>query len=68
MIEAEDNEYFEIPYVHPIFFCGLPIAEATEKELASLDEDSTLGPDFLFFVFFLRAEQIHILAATSTYE
>ena len=47
MIEAEDNEYSEIRYVQPLFFCGLPIVEATEKELASLDEDSALGPDLV---------------------
>lgn len=45
VIDAEANEYSEIAYVHPIFFCGLPTVEATEKALASLDEDSALGPD-----------------------
>ena len=47
MIDAEANEYFEIAYTHPIFFCGLPTVEATEKALASLDEDSALGPDLV---------------------
>ena len=44
MIEANENEYSEIAYEHPILFCGLPTVEATEKALASLDEDSALGP------------------------
>ena len=47
MIDAEVNGYSEIPYVHPIFFCGLPTVEAKEKALASLDEDSALGPDLV---------------------
>ena len=47
MSDAEANEYSEIAYTHPIFFCGLPTVEATEKELASLDEDSALGPDLV---------------------
>ena len=47
MIEAEENEYSEIAFEHPILFCGLPTVEATEKALASLDEDSALGPDLV---------------------
>ena len=47
MSDAEANEYSDIAYTHPIFFCGLPTVEATEKELASLDEDSALGPDLV---------------------
>ena len=47
MIEEEANEYSEIAYVHPTFFCGLPTEEATEKALASLDEDSAIGPDLV---------------------
>ena len=47
MIDAEANEYSEIAYTHPILFCALPTIEATEKALASLDEDSALGPDLV---------------------
>ena len=47
MIDAKANEYLEIAYTHPSFFCGLPTVEATEKALASLDEDSALGPDLV---------------------
>ena len=47
MIDAEANEYSEITYTHPIFVCGLPTIEATEKALASLDEDSALDPDLV---------------------
>ena len=47
MIEEEANEYSEIAYVHPTLFCGLPTVEATEKALASLDEDSAIGPDLV---------------------
>ena len=47
MSDAEANEYSDIAYTHPIFFCGLPTVEATEKALASLDEDSALGPDLV---------------------
>ena len=45
MIDAEINEYSEVPNVHPTFFCGMPTIEATEATLKSLDEDSALGPD-----------------------
>ena len=44
MIEEEANEYSNITYAHPILFCGMPTVEATAKALASLDEDSALGP------------------------
>ena len=47
MSDAEANEYSEIAHTHPIFFCGLPTVEATGKALASLDEDSALGPDLV---------------------
>ena len=47
MIEAEVNEYSEIPCVHPTFYCGPPTIEATEAALKALDEDSALGPDLL---------------------
>ena len=47
MPDEEANEYSDIPYSHPIFHCGLPTVEATEKALASLDEDSALGPDLV---------------------
>ena len=47
MIDAENNEYSEIAYVHPILFCGMPTVEATAKAVASLDEDSALGPDLV---------------------
>jgi hypothetical protein len=29
MIDAEINEYSEVPNVHPTFFCGMPTIEAT---------------------------------------
>ena len=47
MIDEEPNEYSGIADVHPIFYCGLPTVEATEKALTSLDEDSALGPDLV---------------------
>ena len=47
MIDQEANEYSEIAYVHPVFFCGQPTVEAVEKTLASLDEDSAIGPDLV---------------------
>ena len=47
MIDETHNEYSAIAYVHPIFFCGLPTVEATEKALISLDEDSALSPDLV---------------------
>ena len=47
MIDEEPNGYSGIAYVHPIFYCGLPTVEATEKALAKLDEDSALGPDLV---------------------
>ena len=47
MINEELNEYSEIACTHPIFYCGPPTVEATEKALASLDEDSALGPDLV---------------------
>ena len=47
MIAEDLNEYSEIACVHPIFYCGPPTVEATEKALASLDEDSALGPDLV---------------------
>ena len=47
MIEEEDNEYSEIAYDHPTFYCGLPSLEATEKALSSLNEDGALGPDMV---------------------
>ena len=30
MSDAEANEYTEIAYTNPIFFCGLPTVEATD--------------------------------------
>ena len=39
--------YFDIACVHPILFCGMPTVEAIEKTLASLDEDSSNGPDLV---------------------
>ena len=47
MNDQEANEYSEIAYVHPVFFCGQPTVEAVEKTLASLDEDSAIGPDLV---------------------
>ena len=47
MPDEEANEYSDIPYSHPIFHCGLPTVEATEKAPASLDEDTALGPDLV---------------------
>ena len=47
MNDQEANEYSEITCTHPIFHCGLPTIEATEQALASLDEDSALGPDLV---------------------
>ena len=47
MNDQEANEYSEIAYVHPVFFCGQPTVEAVEKTLASLDEDSAIGPDLI---------------------
>ena len=47
MIDAEVNEYSEIPYVHSTFVCGMPTIEATENALKTLDEDSALGPDMI---------------------
>ena len=47
MPDEEANEYSDIPYSHPIFYCGLPTVEATEKALARLDEDSALGRDLV---------------------
>ena len=47
MSNEELNEYSEIACTHPIFYCGPPTVEATEKTLASLDEDSALGPDLV---------------------
>ena len=45
MIDAEVHKLSEICYVNPIFVCGLPTVEATEKTLASLDEVNALGPE-----------------------
>ena len=47
MIDAEVNEYSEIPYVHSTFVCSMPTIEATENALKTLDEDSALGPDMI---------------------
>ena len=47
MIDEEANEYSDIAGVHPILFCGMPTVEAIEKTLASLDEDSSNGPDLV---------------------
>ena len=46
-IDAEVNEYSEIPYGHSTFFCGMPTIEATENALKTFDEDSALGPDMI---------------------
>ena len=60
MIEEEDNEYSEIAYDHPTFYCGLQIIEATEKALSSLDEDIALGPDMVPTMLLKRCS--HVLA------
>ena len=60
MIDAEANEYSKVPYVHPTLFCGIPTIEATEAALASLDEDSALGPDIVSTWFLKRCA--HVLA------
>ena len=41
------DEYFEVPYVHPTFYYGLPTIDATENALKTLDEDGALGPDMI---------------------
>ena len=38
MIDAAVNEYSEIPYVHPTFFCGMPTIEATVLALKTFDD------------------------------
>ena len=47
MISAEENEYSEVPYVYPTFYCGPPTIAATEHVLKTLDEESALGPDLI---------------------
>ena len=47
MIDEELNEYSERACAHPIFYCGQPLVGATDKILASSDEDSALGPDLV---------------------